>query len=174
MVTSLRLGFPSVFAAVSHCFLLVGYSLPVNSCRTFELVTNTAKSGFVIGTSVASIDLQNCWYQQRTIRIWKQNIVNFNCKGTLHTKTTNIVVWGIAIQYSGHELITQKAEKQFQQSHAWIHNKLYRWIQVFKLLSEKPTHQGCRMVNSRLCETVRLRFHWDSKTRPITNWLPRF
>ena len=60
MVTSLRLGFPSVFAAVSHCFLLVGYSLPVNSCRTFELVTNTAKSGFVIGTRVASIDLQNC------------------------------------------------------------------------------------------------------------------
>ena len=58
MVASLRLGFPNAAAAVSHCFLLVGYSLPVSSCRTLELVTRTTKSGFVIGTSLASIDLK--------------------------------------------------------------------------------------------------------------------
>ena len=35
--------------------------------------------------------------------------MNF-CKGTFYTEANKIVVWGIAIQYSRHELITQKVE----------------------------------------------------------------
>ncbi|RMX57579.1 hypothetical protein pdam_00023198 [Pocillopora damicornis] len=58
MVASLRLGFPNAAAAVSHCFLLVGYSLPVSSCRTLELVTRTTKSGFVIGTRSSNLGLR--------------------------------------------------------------------------------------------------------------------
>ena len=57
IVTSLRLGFPNAAAAVSHCFRLVGYSLPVNSCRTLELVTKTTTSGLARGTNFTSIDL---------------------------------------------------------------------------------------------------------------------
>lgn len=44
-LASLRLTFLRIRAASSQCFLLVGYSLPVSSCFTLELVINTTICG---------------------------------------------------------------------------------------------------------------------------------
>ena len=57
MVASLRLSFPKVEAASSHCLRLMGYSLPVRECLTLELVMRMTRPGSARGTGVASRDL---------------------------------------------------------------------------------------------------------------------
>lgn len=57
MVASLRLSFPKVEAASSHCLRLMGYSLPVRECLTLELVIRMTRPGSARGTGVASRDL---------------------------------------------------------------------------------------------------------------------
>lgn len=57
MVASLRLSFPKVEAASSHCLRLMGYSLPVRECLTLELVIRMTRPGSARGTEVASRDL---------------------------------------------------------------------------------------------------------------------
>lgn len=57
MVASLRLAFPRMEAASSHCLRLVGYSLPVRECFTLELVIRMTSPGSARGTKVASRDL---------------------------------------------------------------------------------------------------------------------
>lgn len=69
MVASLRLSFPRMEAASSHCLRLVGYSLPVSECLTLELVMRMTRLGSARGTGVASRDLS----QKR------MNMQNFHC-----------------------------------------------------------------------------------------------
>ncbi len=57
MVASLRLSFPMMEAACSHCRRLVGYSLPLRECFTLELVMRITRPGSARGTGVASRDL---------------------------------------------------------------------------------------------------------------------
>lgn len=57
-VASLRLLLPKLAAASSHCFRLVGYSLPVSVCLTLELVIRITSPGSAKGTAVASKDLK--------------------------------------------------------------------------------------------------------------------
>lgn len=57
MVASLRLAFPRMQAASSHCLRLMGYSLPVRECLTFEFVMRMIRLGSANGMGVASSDL---------------------------------------------------------------------------------------------------------------------
>lgn len=57
-VASLRLFLPRMAAASSHCFRLVGYSLPVSECLTLEFVIRITSPGSAKGTAVASKDLK--------------------------------------------------------------------------------------------------------------------
>lgn len=57
MVASLRLSFPKMEAASSHCLRLMGYSLPVRECFTLEFVMRMTRPESARGTGVASMDL---------------------------------------------------------------------------------------------------------------------
>lgn len=62
IVASLRLSFPRMEAAVSHCLRLMGYSLQLRECLTLELVMRMTRPGSVRGTGVASSDLSNTFF----------------------------------------------------------------------------------------------------------------
>lgn len=57
MVASLRLAFPRMEAASSHCLRLTVYSLPASECFTLELVIRITRPESARGTGVASRDL---------------------------------------------------------------------------------------------------------------------
>lgn len=57
IVASLRLGFPRIEAASSHCLRLTVYSLLARECFTLELVMRMTRPGSANGTGVASRDL---------------------------------------------------------------------------------------------------------------------
>lgn len=72
-MASLRLSFPRMEAASSHCLRLVGYSLPFRWCFTLELVMSITSLGSARGTGVASIDLRQCTYIQYIQKCWEND-----------------------------------------------------------------------------------------------------